>query len=234
MQAEAIAARVWPGREVTSSRSAAGSRTTTSRSSPAASASWSGSAARTPRCSASTGARSTRRRSSRRRRGRAGGRRVRRTAGCLVTRYVEGGRSRPRRCAGRRTCAPWRGRCGTSTTAHRPGRFDAFRVVEAYSYTAASAASGRRRATPARSSWRTRSSARAARNPAAVPQRPAERERDRRRRADPRRRLGVRRHGRRLLRPREPLRQQRARDDDGSCSRRTQASSARPTSCRCA
>ena len=46
---------------------------------------------------------------------------------------------------------------------------------------------------------------------AALPQRPAQRELHRRRRQDPDRRLGVRGHGRRLLRPRQLLGQQRAR-----------------------
>ena len=67
---------------------------------------------------------------------------------------------------------------------------------------------------------------------AAVPQRPAHGELHRRRLPDPDRRLGVRRHGRRLLRPRELRGQQRARaggEQRPSC-RRTSARCARRTS----
>ena len=69
---------------------------------------------------------------------------------------------------------------------------------------------------------------------AAVPQRPAHRQLHRRRHADPDRGLGVRGHGRRLLRPGELRRQQRAVEATRppSCCARTSATCARSTSAR--
>ena len=108
-----------------------------------------------------------------------------------------------------------------------PARFISFRVVEDYRTVGVRARS--RGAAELRVGAPGRAARRAGprRFPgAALPQRPPQRELHRRRRADPDRRLGVRRHGRRLLRPRELLRQPRARP------RASDERSSRPTSAR--
>ena len=135
--------------------------------------------------------------------------------GYLVTRFVEGAPIAERRGARAATaCARSRRRSAASTRATRsPGRFDPFRVVEAYCATAAArgvADAGRLRATRRRSPT-DRARARPSQPPA-----PCHNDLlnanfidDGDRHLD--RRLGVRGHGRPLLRPRELLRQPRAR-----------------------
>ena len=89
-------------------------------------------------------------------------------------------------------------------------RFDSFRVVEAYAATATT--HGDHRSARVRARARDGRARRAGARPgagASVPQRSAHRQLHRRRRPDPDRRLGVRGDGRRLLRSREPRRQQR-------------------------
>ena len=117
------------------SRSAAGSRTATSRSTSAASASSCGSAARTRSCSGSTGGRARRPRSSPRssasgrRSSRSSSRRATSSRGSSRADRPARGVRRPRRCSAR---SPRR--CGASTRGRRsPAGSTAFRVVEAYS-----------------------------------------------------------------------------------------------------
>ena len=98
-----------------------------------------------------------------------------------------------------------------------PSSFDAFAIVEDYRATAPSAARGSPPASTSSPPARARSEqvltgSRARSGP--VPQRPADRQLPLRRRARADRRLGVRGHGRPLLRPRQPLGQQRLREAD--------------------
>ena len=146
--------------------------------------------------------------------------------GYLVTRFLEGevvAGGDDARARDVRRVAP---RCAPSTRAAVPGRFDAFRVVEAYARPRRARVRYRRLTSGAREVARAMS-APAGRCPSGLPQRPPHRELHRRRHADPDRRLGVRRHGRHLLRPGELLRQSRPR-------RRRRAELLPPTSARCA
>ena len=168
---------------------------------------------------------------------RPGGRRVPgRRRGCLVTAFIAGGDDGRASCASR-TCSPrWRRRCGRSTAARRcRDRFDAVRTSSSLR---AHRARARRRASPARSASlprrprRDRGGARPGPEHAPVPCHndllAANFIHDGERAAD--RRLGVRGHGRPLLRPRQPRRQQRAstRPTTSGCSRPTSASRRTP------
>ena len=207
--------RVWPGRDARSRCSAAGSRTTTSRSRSTASV------------------RPARRRQGHepardRPHGRARGDARRRPRSASAPRWS---RSSSRRAGSSRASSRARSRplermrepemLARVARALRafhdgppiPGRFDSFRVVETYRETALARGGERSRA---RTSGRTRSRRgsrriRGRRRAEAVPQRPPERELPRRRRAPAHRRLGVRGDGRCVLRPRELLDQPRAR-----------------------
>ena len=150
------------------------------------------------------------------RRRRTRGRRLPRRAAVPRHRLHPGPAGRGRRAARRRRCSTTSPRrCAPSTTAPAlPSRFDAFAVVEDYRATAAA------RGAPIPAALR-RAGGRDARDPAGagrarahagrVPQRPADRQLPARRRARADRRLGVRGHGRPLLRPRQPVGQQRLR-----------------------
>ena len=132
--------------------------------------------------------------------------------GWLVTRFIDGrilppeqvrepdcrGASRSRSAR----CTPARRSPGASTPSvwSRPTARPPRRTAREFPTASAARSSSRGASRPSRPRAR-----------AALPQRPLERELHRRRRACADRRLGVRRHGRRLLRPRQPRRQPRAR-----------------------
>ena len=167
-----------------------------------------GSAAATRRCSGSTARSSTTRRvAAAGARHRAGGGRLRRARG-LPGHPVRRGRGRARSPRPRR-----RGCCAVlHTAAPIPGRFDPFRVVEAYAATARAAGVPLPARLRAGAGDRRPDRAPAAAGGACpLPQRPARRQLHPRRAAALDRRLGVRRHGRPGLRSRELRRQQRPR-----------------------
>ena len=136
--------------------------------------------------------------------------------GCSVTEFVD---ARPVEPEELRAADPGGGRRRCARSTRRPAlpvRFDVVRRGAAVP--SRDRARARRRAAAGLDGARgrrERGSGRGAHGPRAragpVPQRPADRELARRRRAAVDRRLGVRRHGRPLLRPRQPRGQQRLR-----------------------
>ena len=222
----------WARRRASRSRSTAASPTGTSASrSRGPATSSSACRARTPSCSGSTARPSGR---PRRRRPRVGvGPRVvafRTAPPCLVTAFIPGAPVPPEALRARveEIAASLRAVHGGPPLR---ARFDPFAIVDAYRATAVA------HGTPVPAAFgRLLDGARRIRAalsgpehaPVPVPQRPAERELHPRRRAGPDRRLGVRGHGRPLLRPRQPLRQQRLlrRPTTRRCSPPTSASRA--------
>ena len=156
--------------------------------------------------------------------------------GYLVTRFIEGEVVVPEAIREPRAAAA--GRAGAAGDPRRPADPGAVRLLPRRRGVRRDRGRARDRG-PGRLRARARARSRGRARPracprAAVPQRPPDRELHRRRHPDPDRRLGVRRHGRRLLRPRELRRQQRpARGgDDGAAARLLRRRSPRSTSGR--